>query len=109
MQTETSSGESETTVESELSSESEVIPSFLYISGVTETYRNWDGESTGLAGSASSFFKTLASVLGGILGVLLIVGVIVLIVAGVLYVIKQRKAKKPTGSAYVLMEDEHVQ
>eukprot|EP01023_Acetabularia_acetabulum_P025660 TRINITY_DN24538_c0_g1_i1.p2 TRINITY_DN24538_c0_g1~~TRINITY_DN24538_c0_g1_i1.p2 ORF type:complete len:160 (+),score=18.19 TRINITY_DN24538_c0_g1_i1:74-553(+) len=97
---------SESSVTGGLSSESEDIPSYSYSSGVTESYRNWDGEDTPLVDS--DWFDTLVTILGGIVIVGVIIAVIAAIVLGAVYVVKKRNAKKSTvGSAeYVLMEND---
>merc|ERR550537_178770 len=86
-----------------LSSESEDIPSYSYSSGVTESYRNWDGEESPLLDGDT--FSTIISILGGVLVVAVVLAILAAVIFGAAYFVKQRKAKKAgaTSAEYVLM------
>lgn len=89
-----------------LSSESEDIPSYSYTSGVTESYRNWDGADSPLVDG--TILASIFSILAGVLVLALVAVVIAAVVLGTVYFVKQRKAKKAgvSGAEYVLMEND---
>merc|ERR550532_751020 len=61
-----------------LSTETEDVPSQLSDSNiVTESYRNWDGESADANFSVGNILGTVGSILGGLLLIALVVGVVV--------------------------------
>merc|ERR1711974_264165 len=93
---------SETSVTGGLSTETESIPSVSSYTSliVFETYTNWDGEEN-TAIVDEDWFQSIISILG-------VIVVIAAIIAGAVFFIKKRKAKKAQAGSgeYVLMEND---